>query len=257
MKTLTSTLSSLLLLAAVACGGNPGEVPTSSLDTTQQELPCETCEPGGGGGGDDDDTPPIIVHGYEINLPLLNPSKMPPGWCTVDIGYGEGHVFRCADWGRGTMDWGGGNAVFHVNSSGSWYSSSEFYNGRIFVEVPKAEGFVPIAQTLGFYTHPQNVPGLVRGSVEMLALKPNPSEVILAVQVNQSGVWTDVATSRSTITNIRQMHELQALVYPNQEVRFEVRAKARPDAYSEYFLWKVRMFGAQCYPDFSNGTGCL
>ncbi|WP_338863081.1 hypothetical protein [Myxococcus stipitatus] len=252
MKTLTTALSSLLLLATAACG-NPGEVPSppSSLDTAQQELPCETCEPGGGG----DDPPPIIVHGYEINLPLLRADMMPPGWCAMNVENG-GHVYRCADWGRGTMDWGGGNAIFHATSN-SWYSTTNLYYGRLDVQLPQVNGFVPIAQTLGYYSHPENVPGLVRGSIEMLAFNPIPSEVILAIQVNQNGAWTDVATSRVTITNIRQMHELQALVYPNQEVRFEVRAKGRSDATNEYFLWKVRMFGAQCYPDFSNGTGCL
>ncbi|WXH30156.1 hypothetical protein WA016_04126 [Myxococcus stipitatus] len=159
------------------------------------------------------------------------------------------------------MDWGGGNAIFHVDSGTSWYFADNIYFGRISVHLPLGNGFVPIARTLGYYTHPQNTPGLVRGSIEMLSssyLNPQKQgEIILTLQVNQSGVWTDVATSHITITNIRQMHEIQALVYPNQEVRFEVRAKSRPDNQAYYNLWKVRMFGAQCYPDFSNGTGCL
>ncbi|MFY1830982.1 hypothetical protein ACN47A_34040 [Myxococcus fulvus] len=264
MKTLIQSLCTLLFLGAAACGA-PSSTDVSdtgaSLDTTEQQARCETCPGGGGGGGEEDPPPPIIVHGYEIDLPLFKPALLPTGWCYIDIG-GGGHISPCNGAGTATMDWRGGNAVFHA-SRDSWYDDTTFYYSRLVTRLPLTDGFVPIAQALGYYTHPENVPGLVRGSVELIVPNqwplPGPltSEIIIAIQVKENGVWVDKATSRNAITNLRQMHEVQAAVQHNQEVRFEVRAKGRADHELQYILWKVRMFGAQCYPDFANGGACL
>lgn len=258
MKLPIQGMALFCLLAATACGAPPdgGPEEQAPLDTTLQELPCSTCEPVG------DPPPPIVVHGYEINLPLLRPDMMPAGWCYWALDQYGGKFAPCTGANRATMDWRGGNAVFNATYN-SWYDSYSLYYGRVDVRVDAVDGFVPIAQTLGYYQHPQDVPGLVRGSVELLIPNqpgiPSPaqSEVLLSLQRQDGATWVDLATSRISITNLRQMHELQALVLPNQNVRFQVSVKGRPDHQNTYFLWKVRMFGAQCYPDFANGGGCL
>ncbi|MBZ4414457.1 hypothetical protein K8640_40190 [Myxococcus sp. XM-1-1-1] len=265
MKTFIQSLCTLLFLGATACGvPSPTDVSDdtgASLDTTEQQARCETCPGGGGGGGEEDPPPPIIVHGYEIDLPLFRPSMLPAGWCYVYV-EGGGHIWPCNGAGKATMDWLGGNSVFHA-SRDSWYQEEVFYYSRLMTQLPATDGFVPMAQTMGYYSHPQDLPGLVRGSVELLVPNQWPlpgaatSEITLALQVQENGVWVNKATSHIAITNLRQMHELQAVVYPNQEVRFVVSGKARADHEMRYLLWKVRMFGAQCYPDFANGGACL
>lgn len=233
MKNIIRNLSVLSLLGSAAYGGSTG-------DDVEKGVP--------------------VVHGYEINLPLFRTDMLAPGWCVYDFG-GWGKFHPCDYSYRATMDWGGGNALFYVTED-SWYDPDDIYGSSIQTRLDQIDAFVPIAHVLGYYAHVE--PGLVRGSIEMLVPNqwgfptPAQSEIILALQVEEPTGWRDVTTlGPVSITNIRQMHEIEALVVPNQRVRFEVRARARSDHEMYYSLYKVRMFGAQCYVDFSNSSACL
>ncbi|MBM7112136.1 hypothetical protein [Archangium primigenium] len=263
-KTLNLLLRPLFLLCML--GGLPASAQSlsgdaeSSTDVRDAEyapMQCPWCEP-----PESPDPPSVpILHGYEINLPLLRMDMLPPGWMLMPVGYGDGHIWPISGDYRADMNWGGGNVVFNAIKD-SWYDAHDFYHGRIVTIVDPGTSYVPIAQVMGYY---ENVdPGLVRGSVEMIIPNqpdlPDPAQgqVVVALQVQTPTDWRDVATSSVIhITNIRQMHEIEATIAPYQNVRFEVRVKAHPSNANKYMLWKVRMFGAECYPDFFNNAQCL
>jgi hypothetical protein len=83
--------------------------------------------------------------------------------------------------------------------------------------------------------------------------------VELALQTDAGTGWYDVATQRVYYyaqTGLK-LAELQATMEPYRPVRLEIRAWRNPQWLRYVYFTKARLFGAQCYPDFSNPGSCL
>jgi hypothetical protein len=128
-------------------------------------------------------------------------------------------------------------------------------------KIEMGSGHQVIGHVTGFYSNIQ--PGLVRGSIQMemetfSAYSP-PSvtdDLQLALQVHDGTNWND-----HTVKNMRLTEyfygEVEGTLPPNVSVRFEIRVRRRADSPRLFGITHVRMFGAQCYPDFASASGCM
>ncbi|WP_338869560.1 hypothetical protein [Myxococcus stipitatus] len=190
------------------------------------------------------------THGYEIELPIWNAAFVPSNWETYsppDVGW----LIRSRSGpSPATMDWGGGNALYNILESHLPYLDSVLAQGT---------GYQVLGHVTGFFSNIQN--GKVRGSVQFEtspgALRPEvQDEVVLALQTFNGTTWTDAAV-RSLPLAVFFYGEVEAILPPNIEVRFEIRMRQRPEWQRYVAFTAVRMFGAQCYPDFANAGSCL
>jgi len=227
-----SALGAALLLGCGGVESPPGGERLSPFATVEQAMDV----PG--------------THGYEIELPIWNFSYVPPEWETYNPETVGWLIRNRSGASAATMDWRGGNALYGVMNSHLPYLE---------VVIGPGSGHQVIGHITGFLNNIQ--PGLVRGSVEMEmgpgGIRPEVNDdFVLALQVFNGTSWQDIAT-RSLRRDVFFYGEVAATVQPNVQVRFEIRMKRLPGENQYTAVTTARMFGAQCYPDFSNPGSCL
>jgi hypothetical protein len=193
------------------------------------------------------------THGYEINLPLEDRNYLPSEWYWVDVLEIGSLVFRHDSAGRGSMNWGGGNMLYNIISPSR--------PPRLRALIYTGSGYQVVGHITGFFNNIQ--PGLVRGSAELMIeqdsqpMPQNYQDLELALQVYNGTSWNDV-TTRTLYTGVSPYFgEVEAVVQPYVPVRLEIRALRSSTYEKTVYFTKVRMFGAQCYPDFANPGDCL
>lgn len=191
------------------------------------------------------------THGYEINLPIGDKSYLPSDWNWEDTDIGS-FVSRKDGARTGSMNWGGGNALYEILTSRPPLIRSLIHTGN---------GYQVVGHVNGFFNNIQ--PGLVRGSAELMIeqdsqpVPQNYQDLVLALQVHDGTSWNDVTTKTLNTGWYLYFGEVEATVQPYVPVRLEIRA-LRSSTWEKYvYITKARMFGAQCYPDFANPGSCL
>ncbi|AGC46711.1 hypothetical protein MYSTI_05432 [Myxococcus stipitatus DSM 14675] len=242
-KTFVSSLCALLWMG---CGESPtpAETQAPTASTAEQALPCADCDTGLAVA----DVPG--THGYEIELPIWQGNFVPPEWevyCPETVGC---LIRPLGGASVANMDWRGGNVLYNVQETHLPYLAAGLAQGN---------GYQVLGHVTGFFTNIQ--PGKVRGSVQFETspgdLRPNvQDEVVLALQTHDGTAWTDAAI-RNLPLSVFFYGEVEAQLSPNTPVRMEIRMRQRPDWPRSAYFTAVRLFGAQCYPDFSNNATCL
>jgi hypothetical protein len=232
-----------------------------------------------------------VIHGFEIRLPMCSWPSMPEGVkCRLTPWYpkidclprSQGDpqqptsaatyfVMSPASYESASISWLDGTALYSVGditcpypgvsdaSLGAEVSNARGPDGTSSTSQQKAAG-VPVARITGFVNHIDNA--LVRGTVK-LRKTTTPAwtryqKVQLVIQVaGDDEAWTDVEVVDVLPGTAPATYEVETVVPPNSDVRFEVRILS-PDAKTIYLvLQDVRLFGAQCYPDASQPGVCL
>jgi hypothetical protein len=82
-------------------------------------------------------------------------------------------------------------------------------------------------------------------------------DIVLAPQVNDGTSWRDIAAREMQLWSYPTLAEVQAVVQPNTQVRLESRAFRDYASMRGVLVHQARLFGAECYPDFSaDSTKC-
>ncbi|MFP2907337.1 hypothetical protein ACLESD_20280 [Pyxidicoccus sp. 3LFB2] len=241
-------VSLLCALSLLGCGEGLPQAEAQAAGAVEQSIGCVDCERS----PDSADAPG--THGYEIVLPVGDQALLPAAWRWEDRTEVGSFVWLRSGASDGTMDWGGGSALYHVGSPSR--------PPLIRTHVAPGTGYAVLGHISGYFSNIQA--GLVRGSVELAPEQdsqpvPTSSDFVeLALQAHNGALWQDVATRRVYTSGWGLVFaELQATVQPNQPVRFEIRGWRDSTWHRFVYITKARMFGAQCYVDFSNPTGCL
>jgi hypothetical protein len=246
LKKIISLLYSVLVCGCGEGVYQPGFEIQGVLATEEQAVVCTAC--------DIDIVQSSIpgTHGYEINLPVGDQDYLPPEWYWESTEVGP-LVYRQDNARTGLMDWGGGNALYNILSP----SRPPFVCAPIY----KGSGYQVVGHVTGLFSNIQ--PGMVRGSAELMIeedsqpVPQNYHDIELALQVYNGANWTDVATKTLYTGGSPYFGELEAMVQPGTQVRLEIRALRSSTWGKLIYISKVRMFGAQCYPDFANPGSCL
>ncbi|MFP2907339.1 hypothetical protein ACLESD_20290 [Pyxidicoccus sp. 3LFB2] len=242
-------LSSSCALMLVGCGGalpSGGGQGAATVETVAQAAACADCDTT----TESADVPG--THGYEIELPIWNLAYVPADW-EVYAPETIGPMIRPRSGAVvATMNWGGGNALYNIK---------ETHMPHLDVRIEMGTGYQVIGHISGYFQNTQ--PGKVRGSLEMemetfSAYSPAhvTDDIVLALQTYNGVAWTDAAVRNMRLTEW-YYGEVEALLPPNVDVRFEIRVRRRTDSRRYFAIVKSRMFGAQCYPDFANAGSCL
>jgi hypothetical protein len=164
------------------------------------------------------------------------------------------------------FDWGGGNVAYDrpvahcrpADPANSFLVSSTTWRGT---------GQKILAHVTGYIDHIE--PATLRGTLRLgingcpgtasngWTCTPALGDVEIALQKFDGQRYVDIAIASVAPSWTQTTHELQAAVEPGSDVRFEVRARNHEHGRFDYALQTVRLFGAQCYPDFNNPGECL
>jgi len=229
-------LSSLCTLMLLGCGA--GAEPYSGSPDTASVVEQAAEVPG--------------THGYEIELPIWNLAYLPPEWEVYEVDTLGWFTQPRSGAATDTIDWRGGNALYGIRRT---------HMPTLDTTIEKGPGHQLIGHVTGFFSNIQ--PGLVRGSIymEMESFSAySPPEIIddlqLVLQVQDSMGWHDAVVKNMRLTEYFY-GEVEGTLPPNVPVRLEVRVRRRADSKRSFAIYHVRMFGAQCYPDFVNASSCL
>ena len=231
----------LSLLGAGVLWGCGGEVPASSARASDEFLAVAQAA-----------NASSPTHGREIDLPIWNVNLLPSNWEAEEIETLGWFVKPRSGAQADTVDWNGGNALYNVLRS---------HMPVLDVRIEKGEGYQVIGRVTGYFTNIQ--PGLVRGSIymemEAFSAYSPPSvtdDIQLVLQVEESTGWRDVQVKNMRLTESFYA-EVESMLSPGVDVRFEVRARKRTASTRLFAVNHLRMFGAQCYPDFASPGNCL
>lgn len=229
-------LSSLCTLMLLGCGA--GAQPDSGAPDTVSAVEQAADVPG--------------THGYEIELPIWNLDYVPPEWETYEIDTLGRFIQPLSGARTATMDWRGGNATYNIIRS---------HTPNLDTLIEAGSGYEVVSHVTGFFSNTQ--PGLVRGSIYMemesyvAHAPPDVYDTIqLALQVHDASGWHDAVVRNMYLTEY-YYGEVEGTLPPNVPVRFEVRIRRATNSKRLIGIYHVRMFGAQCYPDFMNAGSCL
>jgi hypothetical protein len=156
-----------------------------------------------------------------------------------------------------TSDWGGGNALFNtslVQCKNDPNSAVDPANYAL-VKTGLGSGDVVAAQVTGYVSTPSSA--YVRGHVGFEDFDSSAAGLPMTVelQVFENGAWKVVKSATNTGWGTEV--EVDAYVSGTSDVRLEVRIARNAMRERQVAFHSIRLFGAQCYPDFANPGSCV